>query len=572
MKHYIKYMKGNWKYAILAPILIMIDSLGMVVQPYFLQKIIDIGIANNDQPYIIKTGIIMIGCALVSLIGGFLAMYFSSKAAYGFGSNLRQDMLNKIQEFSFSNINKFSTSSLVTRLTNDVEIIQQLVQMMLRMLIRSPFMLVAGIILTIVISPSIAGIFFAITPILALMMIFVIKKAFPMFTKVQTRIDKVNAVIRENLIGSRVVKSFVRENFENNRFGEANRDLKETTIKSFNIMILLMPLVMLIMNIAIASVLWIGGSGNIDVGQISAGITYMSMTLTSLIMLSMVFMNFSRAKASSDRITEIIFEEPDVKGKENAIDKKIEKGLVEYNIENFAFKDSKGEAILNNICFTVNPGQTVAIIGTTGTGKSTLVNLMPRFYDVTKGYVKIDGIDVRDYDLQTLRDSIGMVPQENRLFAGTIEENIRWGKEDATQEEIKHACKIAQIDEYIENLPDKYKSKVEERGSNFSGGQKQRLTIARALIKKPKILILDDSVSALDSTTEQNLRNALNEEFENTTIFLITQRINSCKTADKILVMDDGTIVGEGTHEELVKNNKIYQEISESQKEVMQED
>lgn len=572
MKHYIKYMKGNWKYAILAPILIMIDSLGMVVQPYFLQKIIDIGIANNDQPYIIKTGIIMIGCALVSLVGGFLAMYFSSKAAYGFGSNLRQDMLNKIQEFSFSNINKFSTSSLVTRLTNDVEIIQQLVQMMLRMLIRSPFMLISGIILTIVMSPSIAIIFFAITPLLALMMVFVIKKAFPLFTKVQTRIDKVNAVIRENLIGARVVKSFVREDFEEERFGEANTDLKETTIKSFNIMILLMPLVMLIMNIAIASVLWIGGNGNIEVGQISAGITYMSMTLMSLIMLSMVFMNFSRAKASSDRITEIIFEEPDVSQKENAIVKKIEKGLVEYNIESFAFKDSKGEAILNNIRFTVNPGQTVAIIGTTGTGKSTLVNLMPRFYDVTKGYVKIDGIDVRDYNLQTLRDSIGMVPQENRLFAGTIEENIRWGKDDATLEEIKHACKIAQINEYIENLPDKYKSKVEERGSNFSGGQKQRLTIARALIKKPKILILDDSVSALDSTTEQNLRNALNDEFKNTTVFLITQRINSCKTADKILVMDDGTIVGEGTHEELIKNNKIYQEISESQKEVMQED
>lgn len=572
MKHYIKYMKGNWKYAILAPILIMIDSLGMVIQPYFLQKIIDVGIANNDQDYIIKTGIIMILCALGSLVGGFLAMYFSSKAAYGFGSNLRQDMLNKIQEFSFSNINKFSTSSLVTRLTNDVEIIQQLVQMMLRMLIRSPFMLVAGIILTIVMSPSIAIVFLAITPLLALMMIFVIKKAFPLFTKVQTRIDKVNEVIRENLIGARVIKSFVREDFEVKRFGEANNDLKETTIKSFNIMILLMPLVMLIMNIAIASVLWIGGNGNIDVGQISAGITYMSMTLMSLIMLSMVFMNFSRAKASSDRITEVIFEEPDVKEKQNPITKKIEKGLVEYNIESFAFKDSKGEAILNNICFKIEPGQTVAIIGTTGTGKSTLVNLMPRFYDATKGYVKIDGVDVRDYNLQTLRDSIGMVPQENRLFAGTIEENIRWGKEDATIEEIKHACKIAQIDEYIENLPKKYKAKVEERGANFSGGQKQRLTIARALIKKPKILILDDSVSALDSTTEQKLRNALDKEFKDTTKFIITQRINSCKTADVILVMDDGTIIGKGTHEELIKNNKVYQEISESQKEIMQED
>ncbi len=539
MKQYFKYMKGNWKYAILAPILIMVDTAGMMIQPYFLQKIIDVGIANNDQNYIIQTGIIMIACALTSLIGGFLAMYFSSKAAYGFGSNLRQDMLSKIQEFSFSNINKFSTSSLVTRLTNDIEIIQQLVQMMLRMLIRAPFMLIGGIILTISMSPSIAMIFLVITPLLTLTMILTIKKAFPLFTKVQTKIDKVNSIIRENLIGARVVKSFVREDFEEERFGKANTDLKLTTIKSFNIMILLMPLVMLIMNVAIATVLWIGGNGNIEVGQISAGITYMSMTLMSLVMLSMVFMNFSRTKASSDRILEVMNEIPDVKQETNAMKRKIEKGLVEYNIESFAFKDSDGEPILNDIRFTVQSGQTVAIIGTTGTGKSTVVNLMPRFYDVTKGYVKIDGIDVRKYDLQTLRDSIGMVPQENRLFAGTIEENIRWGKADATEAEIKHACKIAQIDEYIESLPDKYHSRVEERGSNFSGGQKQRLTIARALIKKPKILILDDSVSALDSTTEQKLMNALSEEFKDTTIFIITQRINSCKRADKILIMDD---------------------------------
>ena len=481
MKKYFKYMKGNWKYAILAPILIMVDTAGMMIQPYFLQKIIDVGIANNDQDYIIRTGLIMIVCALISLIGGFLAMYFSSKAAYGFGSNLRQDMLSKIQEFSFSNINKFSTSSLVTRLTNDVEIIQQLVQMMLRMLIRAPFMLIGGIILTIAMSPSIAMIFLIITPLLALTMVFIIKKAFPLFTKVQTKIDKVNGVIRENLIGARVVKSFVREDFESERFEKANVDLKETTIKSFHIMILLMPLVMLIMNVAIAAVLWIGGSGNIDVGQISAGITYMSMTLMSLVMLSMVFMNFSRAKASSDRILEVMVENPDVEQKSNAIKQKIEKGLVEYNVESFAFKDSQGEPILNNICFTAKPGQTIAIIGTTGTGKSTVVNLMPRFYDVTQGYVKIDGIDVKDYDLQILRDSIGMVPQENRLFAGTIEENIRWGKEDATEEEIKHACKIAQIDEYIENLPDKYHSKVEERGSNFSGRTKTKISNCKSV-------------------------------------------------------------------------------------------
>ena len=571
MKKYLKYMRGNWKYAILAPILMMIDTFGSVIQPAYLQKIIDVGIAQNDADYIVRTGIIMIALALMSMIGGFFAMYFSSKAAYGFAKNLRQDMLDKIQEFSFSNINKFSTASLVTRLTNDIEILQQLVQMMLRLLIRAPFMLIAGIILTIAMSPSVALTFVIITPLLALIMLFVVKKAFPLFGKVQTKIDKVNSVIRENLVGARVVKSFVRENFENERFEKANNDLRDTTIKSFNIIVFLMPVVMLIMNATVAAILWIGGSGHIEVGQLSACITYIVMTLISLVMLSMVFMNFSRAKASSDRIIEVITEEPDVKqGK--CIDKEISQGMVEYNVKKFAFKDSEGEEILNNITFTVQPGQTVAIIGTTGTGKSTLLNLMPRFYDVTEGYVKIDGVDVRDDDLKKLRDGIGIVPQENRLFTGTIEENIRFGKQDASMEEIKNACKIAQIDDYIETLPDKYSSRVEERGSNFSGGQKQRLAIARALIKKPKILILDDSVSALDSTTEIKLRSALKEEFKNTTIFMVTQRINSCKTADKILVMDDGTIVGEGTHEELISSNKVYQEIEESQKEVMPEE
>ena len=298
----------------------------------------------------------------------------------------------------------------------------------------------------------------------------------------------------------------------------------------------------------------------------------MMLALTSLMMLSMVFMNFSRAKASKDRISEIFNEVPDIKNKENVINNKIEKGEVEYNVESFEFADSHGEAILENVKFKVNAGEMVAIIGSTGTGKSTLVNLMPRFYDVTKGEVKIDGIDVRDYDLTVLRDSIGMVLQENRLFEGTIEENIKWGKKDATLEEVKEACRIAQIDKYIEGLPEKYNSHVEQRVANFSGGQKQRLCIARALIKKPKILILDDSVSALDSTTENNLRKALKEEFKDTTIFMIVQKISSCREVDRVLVVDDGTIVGNGTHEELIQNNEKYIEINESQIEVMPEE
>lgn len=571
MKQFSKYMKGNIISAILAPIFIIVDSLGMVVQPYFLSQIIDVGIANNDINYIIKTGIIMAVFAIFAIMGGFLAMYFSSKAAYGFGANLRKDMVSKIQEYSFSDINKFSTSSLITRITNDVEMVVNLVQMLLRMFIRAPFMLVAGVVMMLWLSPKVSTIFLVIIPILGILMYIVIKKAFPLFKLVQAKIDKVNSVIRENLIGARVVKSFVREDFENQRFEKANTELMTTFIKSFRIMLLLMPSVMLIMNLAVAAVLAIGGSGQIEVGTISASVTYMTMTLMSLIMLSMVFMNFSRAKASMDRISEVLNEKPDIENKENATHKKIEKGKVEYNIESFEFKDSEGEPILENIRFTIQPGETVAIIGSTGTGKSTLVNLMPRFYDVTKGYVKIDDIDVRDYDIKTLRDSIGMCLQENRLFEGTIESNIKWGKEDATEEEIKNACKIAQIDEYIESLENKYKTHVEQRGTNFSGGQKQRIAIARAVIKNPKILILDDSVSALDSTTELNLRKALKENFKETTTFLIVQKISSCKEADKVLVIDDGTLVGFGTHEELIKNNKIYQEISNSQKEIMPE-
>lgn len=567
-----KYFKGNVKNAVLSPIFILIDTLGSVSVPYFTARIMDVGIANSDVAYIFKMGLCMVILSILSMIGGFLAMYNSSKASYGFGANLREDLMAKVQKFSFNNINKFGTASLITRLTNDVEILVQLVQLTLRMAVRTPIMLVSGIVMMISMSPKISLIFLILIPIITVTMILVITKGFPLFKIVQEKIDKVNSVIRENLIGARVVKSFVRQDYEVQRFKGANQDLMDTTIKSFNILIMLAPLMTLIMNSAIAAVLWVGASGHIEVGSISASITYMTMTLMSLMMFSMIFMNFSRAKASYDRIDEVLKEEVDIDNDENAVKTEVSKGEIEFGIKEFKFKDSKGEAILNDINLKINPGEMVAIIGSTGTGKSTLVNLIPRFYDVTEGFIKVDGTDVRQYDIKTLRDGIGMVLQENRLFAGTIEENIRWGKKDATLEEIKHACKVAQIDEYIESLPDGYGSHVEERGANFSGGQKQRLTIARALIKNPKILILDDSVSALDSTTELKLRKALRKEYRGTTIIMIVQKISSCKEVDRVLVMDDGTIVGDGTHEDLIENNEVYKEISNSQKEVMPEE
>lgn len=567
-----KYFKGNVKNAILAPIFIIVDTLGSISVPYFTAKIMDVGIANSDVNYILKMGLYMVILSILSMLGGFLAMYNSSKASYGFGANLRQELMEKVQEFSFNNINKFGTASLITRLTNDVEILVQLVQMTLRMAVRTPIMLVSGMIMMISMSPKMSLVFLILIPIIAVVMVLVITKGFPLFKIVQEKIDNVNSVIRENLIGARVVKSFVRQDYEIDRFKTANQNLMDITIKSFNILVMLAPLMTLIMNGAIAAVLWVGASGSIEVGAISASITYMTITLISLMMFSMIFMNFSRAKASYDRIDEVLNEDVDIQNVENPNNTKIEKGEIEFNIEEFKFKDSKGEAILNDINLKINAGEMVSIIGSTGTGKSTLVNLIPRFYDVTKGSIKVDGTDVRDYDIKTLRDGIGMVLQENRLFSGSIEENIRWGKKDATLEEIKHVCKVAQIDDYIESLPDKYNSRVEERGANFSGGQKQRLTIARALLKNPKILILDDSVSALDSTTELKLRKALKKEYKGTTILMIVQKISSCKEVDRVLVMDDGTIVGDGTHDELIENNSVYQEISNSQKEVMPEE
>lgn len=570
MKKYMKYFKDDILNVILAPTLMLIDSACSVISPYLMSKVIDIGIANSDKDYVIQLGGILCIVAVILLLSGFGCMYFSAKASYGFGANLRQDMLAKIQEFSFMNINKFTTASLITRITNDVQILVNLVQMSLRMLIRAPLMFVGGIIMTFVMNKNMSLIVLALIPFLIMLAFFAIKKAFPLFDKMQQKLDKVNSIIRENLIGSRVIKAFVREDYELNRFKSANKDLRDLSVNSFNILVILLPGVTLIMNIGIAAVLWFGAkmaaNGSMEIGKISSCVTYITMTLSSLVMFTMVLMNVSRAKASSDRIQAVLTEDVDIQNNNKGNKCEITKGKIEFDIKEFAFKDSEGDAILKNISFCVEPKETIAIIGATGSGKSTLTHLIPRFYDVNNGSVKIDGVDVRNYDLEVLRSQVGMVLQENRLFAGSIKSNICWGKKEATDDEIWQALKIAQIDTFVRGLDKELDSEVEQRGMNFSGGQKQRLCIARAVIKKPKIIIFDEATSALDATTEQNLNKALRECL-NTTNIIVTSRISSCKNADRVVVIDNGTIAGIGTHDELLTTCDIYMEIYDLQKE-----
>jgi len=574
LKEYKKYLKGIWIPIILAPVLMIIDALGSLVQPYFLSEIIDVGIVNNDTSYIIQCGIIMIIFALFGMFAGFGAMYFSSKASYGFAANLRKGVMSKIQDFSFANINKFTTSSLITRATNDIEVVSGIVQMLLRMAVRSPIMFIGGLIMALTMSKQLSIILIVLIPLILIFIVIIIKKSVPNFEKLQKKIDGVNKVIRENIIGIKVVKTFVREEQQAQRFDVANKELKDINIKTYNWLMVLMPIIVIILETTVAVVLWIGSTliegETMEIGQLSSFLLYIMMVIYSVIMLSMLFVNFSRATISSRRILEVLNEKVDIVNTDTAdVNAKIQNGSIEYNVENFEFANVEGRSILKNIKFSVNAGDKIAIIGTIGSGKSTLVNLLPRFYDVTDGYVNIDGRNVKEYTIETLRESIGMVLQENKLFSGTIKDNIKWGKEDATDEEIIEACKISQIHDFIMEQPNQYDSIVEERGKNFSGGQKQRLCIARALIKKPKILILDDSVSALDGITEKKLMSHLKQYCSDVTLIVIAQRISSCKDANKILVMDDGQIKQIATHEELINVNGIYKEINESQQEVI---
>lgn len=568
-KRLMPYMKGYWFLSFVSIVGMAVEAACELALPKTMAKIVDIGIVNGDNEYIIKMGVYMLILALVGLAGGMTAAKVSSVASQGFAYKIRRAMYENISSFSFKNIDDFSTASLTTRLTNDVTTIQNMVRMILVMLVRAPAMLVISAFYAFSINARLACVILAVLPIILIAVALVMKFGFPMFQKMQKKIDAINAVIQENLIGIRVVKAFVREDHEKEKFKKRNDDLTQMGIKAGTMIVTAMPVVMAVFDATILIIVWLGGNqvgnGTMQIGDLLSFITYISQVLMSTMMFAMILLQVVRGKACAQRIGEVLETKSTVTNKENAI-KADGKGTVEFKNVDFKYsEEGSGDLILSNINFKVDSGKVVGIVGSTGCGKSSLVSLIPRLYDVYLGQVLIDGVDVRDYDMESLRDMIGVVLQKNVLFSGTIKENIRWGKEDATDEEIVKACKASCADDFISSFPDGYDTYLAQGGLNLSGGQKQRLCIARAMIKKPKILILDDSTSAVDTATEARIRQSFKNELKDTTVFIIAQRISSVQDADEILVLDDGELKGVGTHEELLKNNEIYQEIVNTQ-------
>jgi len=570
-----KYLKPYIWFIILAPTLMVIEVCMDLLQPAMMSTIVDDGILGineaggyGNMSVILSTCIKMLIFALIGAVGGIGCTYYSTKASQNFGADLRADLFRKIESFSFAETDKFSTGSLVTRTTNDVNQLQMMVLMALRMFVRTPMQCIGGIVMAIAINPRFGLILLILMPILLALVFFFISKTSPLFGTMQKKLDRLNGIMQENLSGVRVVKAYVRETHEVNKFVDANNDYTGTSLKVMRLMAALSPVMMIIMNAATIAVILIGGyqveASIMGVGDVMAVVTYMTQILMSMMMMSTMFMNISRAKASYQRIKAVMDTNPSIfSGNED--EKTVENGKVEFKNVTFKYPLAVGDPVIKNVDLTINSGETVAFLGSTGSGKSSLVNLIPRFYDVTEGQVLVDGVDVRDYKMDNLRAGIGMVLQEAVLFSGTIMENIKWGNPEATDEEAIAAAKIAQADDYISSFPDGYNTMLGQRGLTLSGGQKQRLSISRAVLKKPKILILDDSTSALDMGTEARLQKALKETMVGMTSIIIAQRISSVMYADKIVVLDKGEIVAVGTHEELLKNSEIYQDIYSSQ-------
>lgn len=568
MKFLNKYIKKYWLPFSVAVLFLTFEAICDLLQPTIMSKIIDVGVANRDLNYVFKYG----GLMLLITAGGAIAAstrnILSSIVSQNFGSELRSDLFRKIQFLSFRSIDKFDRASLVTRLTNDVTQVQVFVNGLMRIFVKAPLLCVGGLIMATKLNVHLSVVLALVVPLVALTIIVNMKISFPFFIKVQEALDKVNGLMREYLSGVRVVKAFNRFDFEVNKFNDANAKFQDRSISAIRIMSIFSPIIMLVVNLGIVAVLWIGGI-RVDHGQLQAGTViaftnYMTQILFSLMMISMVFNMFVRAKASASRIGEVFAENNEMTWKENDT-KAVTKGQIDFEQVTFSYNGTTGDPILKNVTFTCLPGETVGIIGSTGSGKSSLVSLIPRFYDVHSGRIKVDGRDIKEIQPSKLREKIAIVPQKTTLFTGTVIENIRWGKEDASFEEIEKAAKMAQAHEFILETPEGYETRLGQGGVNFSGGQKQRLSIARALVKQPEILILDDSTSALDMVTESKLKESLKKYSTNLTCLLIAQRITSIMDADKILVLDDGEIVGIGNHDELLKHCKVYQEIYRSQ-------
>jgi len=572
MKRWLRYAKPYTLFFILGPLCMIVEVVGEVLMPRFLSMIVDIIDGGGTIAQIVGVCALMILSAVLMMAGGVGGAYFGAKASVNFGTDLRRDVFSKIQRFSFANIDKFSTGSLVTRLTNDVTQVQNFVNTLLRMFLRAPGMLIGGLIMAISMAPNLAAVLAVSVPAILVVLIFIIKVGFPRFGIMQEKVDALNSNIQESITNARVVKSFVREDFETKKFREKNADLKNSGLRALMVMICMNPLTTMIMNFTVVAVVWFGSKmvmgGTMPNGDLIAFISYINQILFSLIMVTMMSMFSSRALAAGKRIAEVLDEKIDIDD-ENAArkDAVVTDGKVEFKNVNFRYyKNSEGK-VLDNVNLVINSGETVGIIGSTGCGKTTLVSLISRLYDADDGEVLVDGINVRDYSLFNLREGVGMVLQKNVLFSGSIEDNLRWGSDEATIDDIRRACDNAQADGFITSFKDGYDTQLDQGGTNVSGGQKQRLCIARALLKSPKILILDDSTSAVDTATEARIRKAFREELSDSTKIIIAQRISSVIDADKIVVMDDGVITGIGTHDELLAGNTEYQEIYYSQNE-----
>ncbi len=570
IKKLASYIKDYKKESILTPIFVILEVIMEVIIPLLMSRIIDIGIPNNDINYILRIGIMLIISAIMSLAFGVLSGRFAAKASSGFAKNLRQAMFYKIQDYSFENIDKFSTSSLITRLTTDVTNVQFAYMMIIRILIRGPVMLIASLLMAFSIDARLSSVFLVSIPILGVALFFIAIKAHPKFEKVFKKYDKLNRVVQENVGGIRVVKAYANEKHEEEKFKEVNNEVFTNFKAAEKIIAFNSPIMQFVIYFSVLIISWIGArfiiGGTLQTGELSSLITYAWQILMSLMLLSMVFVMVIMAQSSAERIIEVLDEEPTIKNKDKAI-KTIKDGSITFENVSFAYSDEKdpNKYALKDINLEIKSGETIGIIGGTGSSKSTLVQLIPRLYDASKGTVKVGGVNVKDYDIESLRDSVAMVLQKNVLFSGTIADNLRWGNKNADEEELENACKLAQADGFIQEFPGKYETKIEQGGTNVSGGQRQRICIARALLKKPKILILDDSTSAVDTKTDSYIRKAFREEIPNTTKIIIAQRVTSIEDADRIIVLDEGKINGIGTSEELLKTNEIYREVYNSQ-------